>query len=67
MEQNETISKWIPVLLLLVLGIIEALGGLYIHDRRSKNDWTIELLSMLILPMLVQPGIFSFPHRPFSR
>jgi sterol desaturase/sphingolipid hydroxylase (fatty acid hydroxylase superfamily) len=58
MEQNETISKWIPVLLLLVLGIIEALGGLYIHDRRSKNDWTIELLSMLILPMLVQPGIF---------
>jgi sterol desaturase/sphingolipid hydroxylase (fatty acid hydroxylase superfamily) len=37
---------------------MEALGGLYLQDRRSKNDWTIELVSLLTLPTLVQPGIF---------
>lgn len=58
MAEKELISKWFPAALLLVLGLIEALGGLYIQDRRSKNDWTIELLSMLLLPTLVQPAIF---------
>ena len=58
MEEKELISKWFPAILLLVLGLMEALGGLYIQDRRSKNDWTIELLSMLLLPTLVQPAIF---------
>jgi sterol desaturase/sphingolipid hydroxylase (fatty acid hydroxylase superfamily) len=58
MEHNEWISKLIPALLLLVLGLLEAIGGLYLEDRRTKNDWTIELLSLLLLPTLVQPGIF---------
>lgn len=58
MEHNEWISKLIPAILLLVLGLLEALGGLYLEDRRTKNDWTIELLSLLLLPTLVQPGIF---------
>ena len=58
MEHNEWISKLIPTVLLLVLGLLEALGGLYLEDRRTKNDWTIELLSLLLLPTLVQPGIF---------
>lgn len=58
MEHNEWISKLIPAVLLLVLGLLEALGGLYLEDRRTKNDWTIELLSLLLLPTLVQPGIF---------
>ncbi|MEX0811355.1 MAG: sterol desaturase family protein [Chitinophagales bacterium] len=54
----ESISKIIPGIALLVLGIIEAIGGLYIHDKRTKNDFTIELLSLIILPTLIQPGIF---------
>lgn len=58
MEHNEWISKLIPAVLLLVLGLLEAIGGLYLEDRRTKNDWTIELLSLLLLPTLVQPGIF---------
>jgi sterol desaturase/sphingolipid hydroxylase (fatty acid hydroxylase superfamily) len=58
MEHNEWISKLIPTVLLLVLGLLEAIGGLYLEDRRTKNDWTIELLSLLLLPTLVQPGIF---------
>lgn len=57
---NELISKSIPVMALLVLGALEAMGGLYIEDRRSKNDWTIEVLSLLILPTLIQPAIFVF-------
>jgi len=53
-----TISKLIPATLLLVLGILEALGGLYLEDKRSKDDFTIELLSLVTLPTLIQPGIF---------
>ncbi|MEZ4984288.1 MAG: hypothetical protein R2795_04500 [Saprospiraceae bacterium] len=56
--ENEIISKSIPVVLLLILGALEALGGLYIDGKRSKNDWTIELVSLLTLPTLVQPAIF---------
>lgn len=57
---NEILSKSIPVIMLLLLGGLEALGGLYLNDKRSKNDWTIELVSLLTLPTLVQPAIFVF-------
>ena len=53
-----TISKLIPVTALLVLGILEAIGGLYFEDKRTKYDFTIELLSLVTLPTLIQPGIF---------
>ena len=59
MEETQ-ISKLIPVAVLLILGVIEAVGGLYFEDRRSKNDFTIEFLSLIILPTLIQPGIFLF-------
>lgn len=55
---DELISKLIPLTLLLVLGALEALGGLYLHDKRTRNDWSIEVISLLVLPTLVQPGIF---------
>ena len=56
--EEQTLSKLIPVTLLLVLGIIESIGGLYFEDKRTKNDFTIELLSLITLPTLIQPGIF---------
>ena len=55
---EEQISKLIPAILLLILGILEALGGLYLEDKRTRNDFTIELLSLVILPIFIQPGIF---------
>lgn len=55
---GETISKVIPGIVLLILGVIEALGGLYFEDKRTKNDFTIELLSLITLPTLIQPSIF---------
>ena len=55
---EEQLSKFIPAIVLLVLGIIEAIGGLYLEDRRTKNDFTIELVSLVTLPTLIQPGIF---------
>lgn len=55
---NDLISKAIPVAMLVVLGIFEATGGLYVGDRRTRNDWTIELVSLFTLPTLVQPAIF---------
>lgn len=58
MAENELISKSIPLFMLLFLGILEALGGLYFHDKRTRNDWSIELVSLFTLPTLVQPGIF---------
>lgn len=58
--ENDALSKLIPVSVLLVLGIFEAIGGLYLDDKRSKNDFTIELLSLISLPTLIQPGIFLF-------
>ena len=58
--EHEALSKLIPVSVLLFLGIIEALGGLYFNDRRTKNDFSIELLSLITLPTLIQPGIFLF-------
>ncbi|NQX83010.1 MAG: sterol desaturase family protein [Flavobacteriaceae bacterium] len=45
---------------MLFLGIIESIGGLYFNDKRTKNDFTIELLSLITLPTLIQPGIFLF-------
>ena len=45
-------------IVLLVLGIIEAIGGLYLNDKRTRNDFTIELVSLSTLPTLVQPAIF---------
>ncbi len=56
--EEQTISKLIPAVVLLVLGIVESIGGLYFDDKRTKNDYTIELLSLLTLPTLIQPGIF---------
>ena len=57
---QESISKLVPVFVLLVLGSLEAIGGLYFHDKRSKNDITIELVCLTILPTLIQPGILAF-------
>jgi sterol desaturase/sphingolipid hydroxylase (fatty acid hydroxylase superfamily) len=57
MEQA-TLSKLIPGVVMLVLGVMEAFGGLYLHDRRTRNDFTIELVSLVTLPTLIQPGIF---------
>lgn len=56
--EGQIISKLIPLTVLVVLGIIEALGGLYLHDKRSKDDLTLEVASMLFLPVFVQPAIF---------
>ena len=56
--ENEALSKLIPVSVLLFLGIVESLGGLYFNDRRTKNDFSIELLSLVTLPTFIQPGIF---------
>lgn len=56
--QEEFISRLIPALVMLVLGVMEALGGLYFNDRRTRNDLTIELVSLVTLPVLIQPGIF---------
>ena len=56
--EKELISKGIPVILLLVLGAIEAFGGLYFNDKRTRNDFTIELISLITLPILIQPLIF---------
>ena len=58
--ESEYLSKLIPLIFLIVVGGLEALGGLYFNDKRSKNDFTIELLSLAILPTFVQPGIFIF-------
>jgi sterol desaturase/sphingolipid hydroxylase (fatty acid hydroxylase superfamily) len=55
---DDFISKLVPGVLLLVLGVLEALGGLYFNDKRTKNDFTIELVSLVTLPTLVQPTIF---------
>lgn len=51
-------SKLIPAAVLLILGFLEALGGLYFSGKRSKTDYTIELVSLATLPTLIQPGIF---------
>lgn len=56
--REELYSKAIPAIILLITGIIEAFGGLYFEGKRTKNDFSIELLSLVILPLLIQPGIF---------
>jgi sterol desaturase/sphingolipid hydroxylase (fatty acid hydroxylase superfamily) len=60
MLNNDLMSKLIPALLFLILGLIESFGGLYFQEKRTKNDWGIELISLLILPTLIQPGVFVF-------
>lgn len=56
--ENEFLSKLLPAIVLLVLGIIEAFGGLYLEGKRSKDDYAIELVSLVTLPILVQPAVF---------
>ncbi len=53
-----TITKFLVFGVLLILGTIESFGGLYWNDRRTKNDFTIEFLGLLLLPTFIQPGIF---------
>lgn len=57
---DEVISKLVPATVLLILGIIEAFGGLYFDGKRTRNDYSIELISLVTLPVLIQPGIFLF-------
>lgn len=56
--QEDVLSKMVPAAVMLILGVLEAMGGLYLNDRRTKNDFTIELVSLVTLPTLIQPGIF---------
>ena len=44
----------------MAIGIIESFGGLYFNDKRSKDDLTIELISLTVLPTLIQPAILLF-------
>jgi sterol desaturase/sphingolipid hydroxylase (fatty acid hydroxylase superfamily) len=53
----ELLSKLIPAAVLLILGILEVFGGLYLDDKRTKNDFSIELISLITLPTLIQPAI----------
>ena len=55
--EPKLLSKLIPAIFLLILGTIEVLSGFYIKNKRSKNDYTIEIISLLILPTLIQPAI----------
>ena len=55
--EPKLLSKLIPAIFLLILGAIEVLSGFYIKNKRSKNDYTIEIISLLILPTLIQPAI----------
>lgn len=55
---DQIIGQLFPTLVLLILVIIEAFGGLYSNTKRSKNDFTVEVLSLAILPTLIQPTIF---------
>ena len=56
--EDQAFFKLIPAAVMLILGVLEALGGLYINSKRTRNDFTIELVSTAILPTFVQPGIF---------
>ena len=58
--EGEILSKLVPTVVLLVLGIIEAFGGLYFDGKRTKDDYSIELMSLVTLPILIQPAIFLF-------
>lgn len=57
--EPESISKLVLGIVMLVLGVLEAMGGLYINDRRTCNDFTIELVSLATLPTLIQPAIYA--------
>ena len=58
MTPTLSILDLIDSIFLLVLGVIEALGGLYFNnDRRTKNDYAIEILALVTLPTLIQPAI----------
>lgn len=54
----QILSKVVPGLLILILGFIEALGGLYFNDKRSRDDIKLELISLVTLPTLIQPAIY---------
>ena len=47
------------LLILIIFGSVEALGGLYgKHSIRSKNDWYVELVSTFQLFVVIKPIIF---------
>ena len=58
MLEYEWISKSVVTSVLVAVAIIEALGGLYLESKRSKNDWALEMVSLVTLPTLIQPAIF---------
>lgn len=56
--EAEAISKFVVFGALILLGILEALGGLYFEGKRTKDDYAIEVISLVTLPTLIQPAIF---------
>ena len=50
MLEYEWISKSVVTSVLVAVAIIEALGGLYLESKRSKNDWALEMVSLVTLP-----------------
>ena len=55
-----SVSKLVPAGVLFLLIILESLGGLYLEGKRSRDDLTLEIVSTITLPALIQPAIFLF-------
>lgn len=53
----QSVGYLIPALALFIFGILEAFNGLYQNSKRTKDDYLMELASLVLLPALVQPGI----------
>ena len=42
---------------LIGFGILEALTGVYANSKRRKDDWIIDIVSVLQLAVLIKPSI----------
>ncbi len=56
----ENFETYAVIGILFFFGFLEALGGLYSHSDRTKDDWMLEVWSFFQLSLFIKPGIVLF-------
>ena len=53
----ENLDSIVVLGILVLFGLMEAIGGLHANTKRSKDDWLVETLGFVGLVSLIKPGI----------
>ena len=53
----EHLDTYIIAGLFFIFGLLEVLGGLYVNSKKRKDDWIIDIVSIIQLAVIIKPAI----------